>query len=374
MKVLQIFTFYPAYLENFYALRPELASESHAAILKELLADGFGALHFYAEDLPRDIYSVECIIANDPISQAAWLRDHGVSESGDARSKVVRQVNAIQPDILLVIDPVTYESRFVRSLAKRPRLIVGWRAATVPKGVDWTEFDAILSNHVPSLTLAKKLGAAQAVRFQPGFPQFIADKLSESPKTIDVCFSGSLSPEHKRRVETLNEVSKALLLGSDFSLAFYSDARPDLPCGINMHCRGSRWGMDMYRTLSGATINLNADPDFADPRSANMRLLEVTGCGGFLLTEHKENIHEYFQPGVEIETFKSNGEAIEKIAYYLSHPDERELIAANGLRACLERFSRQVAASALSKIFQDIKPSNNVLRRIKRGVSVLAGS
>lgn len=371
MKVLQIFTFYPSYLEEFYRQRPHLSSATHSTILETLMEDGFGALHFYAEDLPRDEFTVDRVIANDEVSQNAWAREHGCHTNLSVERLVAKQVNTIRPDVLLVIDPVRFDSKFIRSLSVRPRLIIGWRAATVPKGVDWSEFDAMLSNHEPSLQLAQKLGAAESIRFQPGFPQFIANKLSAEKKEIDVCFTGSLSPEHKRRIGLLSAVSKSLLLSErGFSLAYYADSRPDLPTGVNMHCVGSRWGIEMYRTLSNARINLNADPDFADPKSANMRLFEATGAGGFLLTEHKEHISDYFQPGVEVETFKNSPEALEKIDYYLTHPDKREKIAQCGRAACLERFSRTLAANRLSDILRSLHPSNKLARQIRRGLTL----
>lgn len=374
MKVLQIFSFYYDYLQDFYSQRPGLGERAHSEILGELKRDGFGAVHFYGEDLRQEGCEVHCLIANDPVSQAAWMRENGVSNLKTDRSLVVRQTDMLSPDVLLINDPVGYESRFVRSLAKRPKLVLGWRAASVPKGVDWTEFDAILSNHEPSLKLAEKLGAANLIWFHPGFPRFILEKVSGLPKTMDVSFTGSLSSEHRRRYDLLEALAKAHTTKKDeFSLAFFAQARPDLSDLVNSYCRGSRWGMEMYRTLAESKININSDPDFTDARSANMRQFEVTGCGGFLLTEYKESIREYFQPGVEIETFKSHGEALEKISYYLSHPEERERIAANGQRACLERFSREIVAKKLSGILQTLQPSNNFLRRIKREFLRLKG-
>jgi len=47
----QVFTFYDAYLDNFYANRPALAHAPFLTQMQELYRDGFGVLHVYAPAL-----------------------------------------------------------------------------------------------------------------------------------------------------------------------------------------------------------------------------------------------------------------------------------------------------------------------------------
>ena len=59
--------------------------------------------------------------------------------------------------------------------------------------------------------------------------------------------------------------------------------------------------------------------------------------GGFLLTEDAPRLTEFYTPGKEIETFNNNDELIDKIKFFLAHPEDRDRIA----RAGFERTQRE---------------------------------
>jgi spore maturation protein CgeB len=65
----------------------------------------------------------------------------------------------------------------------------------------------------------------------------------------------------------------------------------------------------------------------------------VLAAGGFLLTDHYEEISELFEIGKEIETYSSGKELKEKVEYYLSHEDERIKIAAAGKKKFYELYT-----------------------------------
>jgi len=62
-----------------------------------------------------------------------------------------------------------------------------------------------------------------------------------------------------------------------------------------------------------------------------MRVIDVPTCGGFLLTDHSDELAEYMSPGKEIETWRSVEELRDKIAFYLKNESARERIAEAGL-------------------------------------------
>lgn len=62
----------------------------------------------------------------------------------------------------------------------------------------------------------------------------------------------------------------------------------------------------------------------------SLRVYDVCGCGGFLLTNWQEELPVLYEPGVEVETFSSQEELLDKAAYYLKHEDERQAIARRG--------------------------------------------
>ena len=59
----------------------------------------------------------------------------------------------------------------------------------------------------------------------------------------------------------------------------------------------------------------------------SLRLFDVCGCGGFLLTNWQEELPELYEPGVEAEYFGSKEELLDKAGYYLEHDEERAEIA-----------------------------------------------
>jgi spore maturation protein CgeB len=61
-----------------------------------------------------------------------------------------------------------------------------------------------------------------------------------------------------------------------------------------------------------------------------LRDFEVPMSGGFYLAEHSNELSDFFTPGVEIETWKSQDELLDKCRYYLLHDDERRRIASAG--------------------------------------------
>lgn len=102
----------------------------------------------------------------------------------------------------------------------------------------------------------------------------------------------------------------------------------------------------MPLVFAGSKINLNISL-----RSIHsgipLRVLDIMACGGFVLSNWQPEIEESFEEGIEIVTFKSLEECLDKTAYYLAHEDERKHIARNGQKKVQERFSYQIGLEKL---------------------------
>lgn len=59
----------------------------------------------------------------------------------------------------------------------------------------------------------------------------------------------------------------------------------------------------------------------------NMRLFEIAGAGGFQMTERLPGIERVFTDGKEIVLYDSAPDLVEKMRYYLAHPEEAGAIA-----------------------------------------------
>ena len=58
-----------------------------------------------------------------------------------------------------------------------------------------------------------------------------------------------------------------------------------------------------------------------------------------LITDWKANIHEMFEPGKEVITYRTTEECAELVQYYLDHDDERETIARAGQERTLHEHT-----------------------------------
>ncbi len=63
-----------------------------------------------------------------------------------------------------------------------------------------------------------------------------------------------------------------------------------------------------------------------------LRVYDIMGVGGFMLTNYQPEIDELFTVGKDIEVYHTIEELEEKVIYYLSHDDIRLKIALNGYR------------------------------------------
>jgi spore maturation protein CgeB len=112
--------------------------------------------------------------------------------------------------------------------------------------------------------------------------------------------------------------------------------------GIEVSCFGYGWpagpvsAEDIPHIMRNSIISLN----FANSRGQNQikaRTFEVPGAGGFLLTEYAPELEKFYAIGKEIDVFHGRTQLVEKINYYLSHPEKRDAMA----RACFERTRRE---------------------------------
>jgi spore maturation protein CgeB len=132
--------------------------------------------------------------------------------------------------------------------------------------------------------------------------------------------------------------------------------------GVAVACFGHGWPAgaiaagDIPRIIRESVISLNFASGATTwngllPRSENQikaRVFEIPGAGGFLLTESATHLERYFEPGREIEVFRTPGELAAKIHTYLSRPELRDRVAQAGhLRIAREHTYRRRFAGLL---------------------------
>lgn len=70
-----------------------------------------------------------------------------------------------------------------------------------------------------------------------------------------------------------------------------------------------------------------------------LRIWDILGAGGFLLTGFQSELLDYFEIGSDLEVWTCEEELIEKIGFYLQHEEERKRIAKNGYEKAKNHYS-----------------------------------
>lgn len=70
-----------------------------------------------------------------------------------------------------------------------------------------------------------------------------------------------------------------------------------------------------------------------------LRVIDVLGCGGFVLSNYQEELMEYFNVGEELIIYDNLEDLFYKTKYYLEHEDERKKIALAGFERVKRDFT-----------------------------------
>lgn len=95
---------------------------------------------------------------------------------------------------------------------------------------------------------------------------------------------------------------------------------------------GEGLGPEMGAAVTGAEIVFNlvrAEAGCAH----SMKTFEIPALCGFMLTNDTEEQKLFFRPDREAVYFQNRDELVDKVRYYLAHPDEREQVRLAGLAA-----------------------------------------
>lgn len=84
-----------------------------------------------------------------------------------------------------------------------------------------------------------------------------------------------------------------------------------------------------------------------------LRVFDIMGVGGFVLSNYQPEIEELFSIGEDIEIYRNFDELEDKVRYYLTHEDERNSIALRGYKIVSEKYSYDVAFDKIRKIVGD---------------------
>lgn len=154
------------------------------------------------------------------------------------------------------------------------------------------------------------------------------------PSEVTVKNMDSYSAAHSilgMHCATLERENILKALSEHFKVDLYtrSDVTPfkDYP---NVICHGGAKTLtEMPKVFNLSKINLNITLR-AIEKGASLRIWDIMGCGGFLMTNFQEEINDYLIAGEDYDFYADLGDLIEKCDFYLKNEDIRARIARTG--------------------------------------------
>jgi hypothetical protein len=142
-------------------------------------------------------------------------------------------------------------------------------------------------------------------------------------KTLDVSFVGQC---YGNRAAVIRELSRH---GIDVTV--YGVGWPNGPLAID----------EMVKLYSRSRINLGFGgvEGHRETFCLKGRDFEIPMSGGLYLTEDHPELHRFFKPGEEILTYSDTQDLVQKIQYYLTHPEEAEAIRKKGYQRSLQEHT-----------------------------------
>lgn len=171
------------------------------------------------------------------------------------------------------------------------------------------------------------------VDFFPCYPSYnfyqnIINHATDDPsERHEVCFVGARIADRETYINAL--------LVANVPLTVYGTGWPN---GVISQRK-------MVQSFAASKISLNFTKNASNKYSRQLkaRAFEIVMAGGFLLTEHDDELADYFTVGTEIDTFHSVEECISKINLYLNNSELRTRMQQKATQKAKAKYSLESA-------------------------------
>ncbi len=362
MKIVLFWNYYQRYLDQLYKSNVDLSQLCYEDQLDFILKDYFGWPPALVKRVgEQDGYEVKILIVNARQLQQAWARENNYQfeESNWEYDIPLQQVKQFGPDIIWIGSMFNYFGEYLDILRAHSRKIFAWIAYPPPPSLNLDVVDCVLTSHSNFQEYFMEQDQSCEVLL-PTFEPRIANNFQDIDRDVKCSFIGSLSYGHLQRMEVLKQLVNQtpieiwsslpkLLSQGLFQPKFIQSY---LTMGsVRARLKPSVWGLEMYRILSRSQMTINVHLDAAAGLAGNIRMFESTGMGALLITEDAPNIDKLYKSGEEVITYTSINDLIDKIAYYIDKPQERESIALAGQARTLKDHSTVQRSQELIEIF-----------------------
>lgn len=400
-RFIKITSFYKNFLESYYESNPAIVTKSYDDQYHHLMEQGYGYSNYFTNYLQQNysIAGIELIHNAKPL-QNAWAKEHGYELTGN--KLLLEQLKTYKPEILFIQDSANFSAAFIQRIREEVgslKLIIGHCCA--PYNSEsikaFRHYNVILACSERFLEDFKKR-KIHSYLFPHAVESSLISQMGENADPVnEIIFIGSLlyrNEFHKARISYIEEI-----LRNNLPLQIYGQLETDschmlkmkqatylavkLLSALNIKSiyenrslqkigqlkempRKSRYsstirknirdepvfGKKMLERIAGYTIGFNQHGEVAGDYAANVRMFEVTGAGALLVTDHKKNIRALFEPDIEILTYNSKEECIEKLKWATNHPAEARTIALAGQQRTLRDHSVEKRVDLLHEIIR----------------------
>jgi spore maturation protein CgeB len=308
-----------------------------------------------AHNEPNAAISREFRKAFDEYKEIDWLRFYQHGQVKQLRAKIISDCAEFKPDVIFcqLQTPDVIDAETADILRHQGAILISF-TGDVRENIDWY---IALADHITftiftNRTDVKKMHAVgKAAEYcQVGFDSEIYCP-GVAPAITDVVFLGNnylqsmnfpLSQERWDMVQFL----KQNLSSSQFSLW------------------GNGWGiphihlnpLQEANCLRGSKIAINHS-HFDYENYSSDRNLRAMACGSMVLSKYYKGIEEEFTIGVHLDTWRTFGELLNMINYYLSDDGEalRQKIALAGQKLVLDKYTWRGRTQELIKLIERYK-------------------
>jgi hypothetical protein len=261
---------------------------------------------------------------------------------------IVKAAERMQAQVVWIEKGTEVFPRVLRALHRDPaRILVyhntdDWKAKTRLHALHWRFllrglrlYDLHVTSNLHNVREFQQLGLPHVQHMElaanPAFPD--PEPVPEAERRslgAAVGFIGHWEPTTERTLRRVAEAGLPLkVYGGGWERA---DLSGPLAAAVQ---RRLVLGLEYMRAILSFDVNVGIVSKWNRNHTAS-RTFQIPALGAFLLHERNEVVTRLFREGVEAEFYGSDDELIEKCRHYLTHPEERQRIAAAGRRRCLE--------------------------------------
>lgn len=391
---------YKSYLEFFNA-QNTLDNQTYDKHYEAFVSDCCGWNGAWVEPLKQQGFSVSEVFYNNTVLQNKWVAEQLIEDANlDPIDIVYEQIKVIKPEILFIDNVQLFDSAVIREIRKRfsfVKKVIAYIGTNHFSSSDLKDYDLIFC---PVETYRKPiadLGIKAALLPHAFNSKVLEFTQQKSERTINkIMFAGGIvlgNDMHNDRLEHIQSLIENVpidilsnignssftkeLASGVFKKVVHETFNMLQNIGIDQKlleriprvghfvkwdnydikfidrslkeaCLEQKFGLGLFEEIQKYAAVFNMHIAQVN-EAANMRLYEVTGIGGCLLTDEKKNLGQIFQLDHEVISYSSKEECIEKARWILDNLEEAKSIG----RAAQKRVLRDHTFFNRAEVFTD---------------------